>query len=77
MTTNTMPIVATFHTDERISGTSAEVSSYVTMRHMTTIRPDDYIAPNEGLGGLKLRTPLKELEHLLWEFDVNRGEARD
>jgi hypothetical protein len=77
MTTNMMPIVATLHTDERTSGTPSEISSYATMRHMTTIRPDDYIAPNEGLGGLKLRTPLKELEHLLWAFDVKRGEARD
>jgi hypothetical protein len=73
MTTNMMPIVATLHTDERTSGTPSEISSYATMRHMTTIRPDDYIAPNEGLGGLKLRTPLKELEHLLWAFDVRRG----
>jgi hypothetical protein len=75
--TNTMPIVTALLTQERTSGTPAEISSYATMRHMTTIRPDDYIVPNEGLGGLKLRMPLKELEHLLWEFDVKRGEARD
>jgi hypothetical protein len=43
------------------------------MRHMTAIRPNGDIAANEGLGGLKLRTPLTELEHLLWAFDVKRG----
>jgi len=74
MTTNTMPIVATFHTDERTSGTPAEVSSYGTMRHMmTAILPDRDIEANEGLGGLKLRTPLMDLEHLLWGFEVRRG----
>lgn len=74
-TTDTMSIVATFHTQERTGGTPAEISSYGTMRHMTTIRPDGVIAANEGLGGLKLRTPLAELQHLLWAFDVKIGNA--
>ena len=45
------------------------------MSRMIAIRPDGDVAPNEGLGGLKLRTPLTELQHLLWEFDVKIGNA--
>ena len=56
---------------------SEKISNCDTMRRMITVFVDSAIAPNEGLGGLKLRTPLAELQHLLWRTDVQKGDARD